>query len=92
MQTPVGPQRLRQEFDEKTLQEIAAIADGEYFRAQDTSGLERIFELIDEMEKTEVLRTTRVEADEFFHWFAMAGVFFGLITLVGDETFWRRYP
>jgi len=44
------------------------------------------------MEKTEVLRTTRVEADEFFHWFAMAGVFFGLITLVGDETFWRRYP
>ncbi len=92
VQTPVGPQRLRQEFDEKTLQEIAVIADGEYFRAQDTSGLERIFDAIDEMEKTEVLRTTRVEADEFFHWFAMAGVFFGLITLVGDETFWRRYP
>lgn len=92
VQTPVGPQRLQQEFDEKTLQEIASIADGEYFRAQDTSGLERIFEAIDEMEKTEVLRTTRVEADELFHWFALGGLFFGLLTLVGDETFWRRYP
>lgn len=92
VQTPVGPQRLRQEFDEKTLQEIAAIADGEYFRAQDTSGLERIFELIDEMEKTEVLRTTRVESDELFHWFALGGLFFGLLTLIGGETFWRRFP
>jgi len=92
VQTPVGPQRLRQEFDEKTLKEIARIAEGEYFRAQDTSGLERIFSLIDEMEKTELTRRTEVERDELFHWFAAAGAVFGLLTLVGDETFWRRIP
>lgn len=92
VQTPVGPQKLRQEFDEKTLQEIANIANGEYFRAQDTSGLERIFGLIDEMEKTEILRRTKVETDELFQWFAMAGVVFGLLTMLGDETFWRRFP
>lgn len=92
VQTPVGPQKLRQEFDEKTLQEIANIANGEYFRAQDTSGLERIFGLIDEMEKTEILRRTKVETDELFQWFAMAGVVFGFLTMLGDETFWRRFP
>jgi Ca-activated chloride channel family protein len=92
IQTPYGPQRLRQEFDEKTLKEIATIADGEYFRAEDTSGLERIFELIDEMEKTEILRQTRVETDELFHWFAAAAFVFGLLTITGDETFWRRFP
>jgi Ca-activated chloride channel family protein len=92
VQTPVGPQKLRQEFDEKTLQEIANIADGEYFRAQDTSGLERIFGLIDEMEKTEILRRTKVETDELFQWFAMAGVVFGFLTMLGDDTFWRRFP
>jgi len=92
VQTPVGPQRLTQEFDEETLKEIARIADGEYFRAQDTSGLERIFGLIDEMEKTEIKRQTRIEASELFHWLAIAGLGFGLLTLVGDDTFWRRYP
>ncbi len=92
IQTPVGPQKLRQEFDEKTLKEIATIADGKYFRAQDTSGLERIFSDIDQMEKTEVIRRTRVEADELFQWFAAAGVVFSLLTIVGEETFWRRYP
>jgi Ca-activated chloride channel family protein len=92
VQTPVGPQRLTQEFDEETLKEIARIADGEYFRAQDTSGLERIFGLIDEMEKTEIKRQTRIEASELFQWLAIAGLGFGLLTLVGDDTFWRRYP
>lgn len=92
VQTPVGPQRLRQEFDEKTLQEIARIAEGEYFRAQDTTGLERIFGQIDQMEKTEVTRRTLVDSEELFHWFAIAGVVFGLLTMTGDETFWRRYP
>jgi len=92
VQTPVGPQRLRQEYDEDTLREIARIARGEYFRAQDTSGLEKIFEAIDRMEKSEVRRTVTVEADELFPWCAAAALVFGLLTLIGDETFWRRFP
>ncbi len=90
--TPMGPQRLRQEFDEETLKEIARIGEGEYFRAQDTSGLERIFGLIDQMEKTEIRRRTRIESEEWFHWFAVAGLVFGLLTMAGEETFWRRFP
>lgn len=92
VQTPVGPQRLQQAFDEETLHEIANIANGKYFRAQDTTGLERIFELIDQLEKTEVKRRVTIHADEFFVWFAAAALITGLLTLVGDETFWRRFP
>lgn len=92
VQTPAGPQRLRDEFDEKTLVEIAEISNGQYIRAQDTAALERGFKLIDEMEKTEVTRRVEVETDEMYHWFAAAGLVFGLLTVVGDETFWRRFP
>lgn len=90
--TPMGMQRLTQEFDEATLQNIARIGKGEFFHAQDTNSLERIFRLIDEMEKTEVSRQTHVTARELFHWPAMAALLFGLLSLIGEETFWRRVP
>lgn len=90
--TPAGPQRLTQEFDEATLKKIAEIGNGEFFHAQDTNSLERIFRLIDEMEKTEVKRQTHVTARELFHWPAMLALLFGLISLIGEETFWRRVP
>lgn len=38
------------ELDEKTLSSIATITDGHYFRAKDTSELEKIYALIDDME------------------------------------------
>lgn len=92
VQTPVGPQHLQQEFDEDTLKEIAHIADGEYFRAQDTSGLERIFSLINKLEKTEIKRHVTVHAKEYFFWFALPSLAFALLSLIGGETFWRRLP
>ncbi|MDB4662211.1 VWA domain-containing protein [Verrucomicrobiales bacterium] len=92
VQTPRGPQMLRQEFDEETLQQIASIADGDYFRAQDTSGLETIFSQIDKLEKTEVKTRTTVTADELFYWPAFVAFLFGLLSLIGGETFWRRFP
>lgn len=92
VQTPAGPQHLQQEFDEETLKEIARIAEGEYFRAQDTSGLERIFGLIDKLEKTEIKKHMTVHAKEFFTWFAIPALAFGLLSLIGGETFWRRLP
>jgi Ca-activated chloride channel family protein len=92
VQTPIGPQRLRDEIDEAVLQEIADLAGGRFFRATDTQALERIFAEIDRLEKTEIQRRLFVEIDEHFHWFAMAGAFFALLCLVGDETFWRRFP
>ncbi len=92
VQTPLGPTRLTQEYDEETLQQIAAIANGKFFRAQDTSNLQKIFDEIDQMEKTEVRRRVTVEATELFYWFAGVALFFGVVTLIGRETLWRRFP
>lgn len=90
--TPIGPMRLRDEIDEAVLQEIADLAGGHFFRATDTRALERIFAEIDRLEQSEIQRRVVVEIDEFYHWFAIAGAFFALLCLVGDETFWRRFP
>lgn len=92
IQTPLGPQRLTQEFDEDTLKEIARLGEGAYFRAQDTDSLEKIFGLIDEMEKTEIKRKISTHAREWYQIPAAAGLVFGLLSIIGGETFWRRFP
>ena len=49
------------DLDETTLQEIAAIGNGRYFRAADSKQLAEIYDIIDRAEKTEV------KVKEFFH-------------------------
>lgn len=51
----------RVDLDEKTLQEIAGLTGGRYFPASDTDQLSRIYDIIDQEEKTEV------KVKEFFH-------------------------
>ncbi len=66
-------------FDEAQLQRIADITGGQYFHANDTEALQRIYDEIDELERTEI------EVDEYtrfeerfmpFLWWAV-----GLLTL-----------
>jgi len=90
--TPNGPQPLSQEYDEETLQAMATISDGAYFRAQDTNSLEQIFESIDQLEKTELSTQVMRDVEELFPWFAVAALVFGLLSMVSDETFSRRLP
>jgi len=44
-------QLMDSEFDEKSLQEIAAMTGGHYFRATDNTKLRNIYQEIDQMEK-----------------------------------------
>jgi Ca-activated chloride channel family protein len=90
--TPQGPQKLVQEFDEETLREIARIGDGAYFKAEDTDALEGVFAEIDKLEKTEVHRKVTVHSREWFHIPASVALVLGLLSVVGGETFWRRFP
>ncbi len=90
--TPNGPQPLSQEYDEETLQAMATISDGAYFRAQDTDSLEKIFASIDKLEKTELSTQVMRDVEELFPWFAVSALVFGLLSMVADETFSRRLP
>lgn len=57
---------VRSEFDIELLQKIAEMTKGRFFRAQDTRALEEIFKTIDTMEKTEIKRKVRTDAEELF--------------------------
>lgn len=56
VQTPIGTQYITMdsEFDETTLQRIAQTTGGQYFRATDNSSLIKIYEQIDQLEKTKL--------------------------------------
>ncbi|MCM1034005.1 MAG: VWA domain-containing protein [Paludibacter sp.] len=56
VQTPIGTQYMMMdsEFDEATLRKIAETTGGAYFRATDNNKLKKIYEEIDQLEKTKI--------------------------------------
>lgn len=52
--------------DEPTMEKIAEMTGGKYYRATDTNGLTAIYEDIDRLEKTEMEKTVRVSYREWY--------------------------
>lgn len=82
----------RQEFDEPTLQEVARIGNGAFYKAQDIGALERIFQTIDQLEKTEVQKRTRIETEERYHPFVIAAALLLALALLLSQTVFRAAP
>ncbi|MES2983270.1 MAG: VWA domain-containing protein [Verrucomicrobiota bacterium] len=59
----------RQEFDLPTLKKIASDTGGEHFWAQNLEDLEKNFQTIDDLEKTESRSLTVTEDKELYMWF-----------------------
>jgi Ca-activated chloride channel family protein len=74
-------------IDAETLQEIAQVTSGRYFRADDPKALADIFSTIDTLEKTEVEVKHYHRYGELFPWAAGAA----LLLLLG-ETLLRAGP
>ncbi len=72
----------RQEFDLPTLERIAELTGAEHFWAQTLEDLDRTFDSINELEKTEVSTLTVVEDTELFRWFIGAALLTGLGTML----------
>lgn len=80
------------ELDEATLQEVAHLTGGTYFRATDFESLKKIYKEIDHMEKTEVKVETYADYQDRHLPFLLLGFcLIGLETL-GAATIWRRVP
>ncbi|MCB0197377.1 MAG: VWA domain-containing protein [Anaerolineae bacterium] len=79
-------------LDEATLQQIADITGGRYFRAEDTDGLKQIYEEINTLEKSEV------EIQNFTRYRELAGLVLApaLLLLLGEmalrHTLLRKLP
>src|SRR5690606_20212338 len=74
-----GIQRFpRQEFDLPTLQRLAAITGGEHYWAQNVAALQKTFDTINVLEKSETVARTITEDTELFHWFVAAAAIMAL--------------
>lgn len=77
-------------FDEKTLMEIAKITGGQFYRASSGARLQKAFESIDKLEKTEAKKRTLISYDELFMWPLAAAALF--LTLGAALNFARPKP
>jgi Ca-activated chloride channel homolog len=94
VQTPMGIQyqQMQSEFDEKSLQDIAATTGGKYFRATDNSKLRHIYQEIDQLEKTKInVRQYSKKEEQFYVFSLLAFIFLGLEVLLRN-TYFRKIP
>lgn len=77
-----GSQRHpQQEFDTETLEEIARITKGEYYRVRNTDKLRETFQSIDALEKTDTTQHRIISTVELYPWFAASSLIFALLAL-----------
>ena len=82
----------RVDLDEETLQEIAKITGGQYFRAVDSEALIKIYKQIDAMEKTKVEIKTFYEYNELFNYFLVLGIIAIMLEIILNNTWLRKIP
>lgn len=72
-------------FNEKSLEQLAEIGDGRYFRASDDVSFKKIFDDIGRMEKKKIEINTITEySEDFMKWvYGLVGVFFVYLLLTG---------
>jgi len=90
--TEFGYQKVRVDLDEILLKEIAEKTGAKYFRAKDTKALVKIYETIDELEKSEVELKVYRNYEERYSLFLWPGLFFLLCELLLGLTRFRRIP
>ncbi len=94
VQTPFGTQ-IRQmpvEIDEGSLQQIASITDGKYFRATNNQKLIEIYKEIDEMERSKIDVREYSKREEQYLMFGMGAAVFLLLEVLLRYIVLRRIP
>jgi Ca-activated chloride channel family protein len=80
------------EIDEKTLQEIADITDGKYFRATDNEKLRQIYYQIDKLEKSKINVKEFSRKEEEYLPFALIALALVLVEFLIRRLFLRTIP
>lgn len=80
------------EIDEALLQKIADDTGGKYFRATSEERLQRVYDEIDRLEKTEVEVTVFKRYEELYYWPLIAGFILLTLVFVARTTILRSLP
>ena len=78
---------VKNTINEVTLREIAKIGEGKFFRASNTQTLESIFNLINSLEKTEIIETRFRIVKDFYGIYIIWALVFLLINILLKSTF-----
>lgn len=79
-------------LDEETLKKVASVTGGQYFRATDADTLRRIYQKIDEMEKSEFVAKRERKFNELLARFVLPGLILLLVQFVLGTTWLRKAP
>ena len=80
------------EFDTKTLSEIAAATEGDFYRATNTKELRNIYKEIDQLEKSKLNVKTFSKRYEAYQPFALVAILALLLEILLRITIFRRIP
>ena len=83
---------MRVDIDEATLQEIAELTEGRYFRATDNESLAAIYQEIDELERTEIEVENFIQYAERFPVVLAFGLLLLLMEVGLAQTVLRKLP
>ena len=94
VQTPFGIQYrdMQTDIDEDLLKEIAKMTDGQYFRATDNESLVKIYEEIDQMEKSKISVQEHHKKSEEYLKFAIMAALLLLLEIILRYTVLRNLP
>lgn len=79
-------------IDEETLQEMANITGGKFYRARDIEELSGIYDEINALEKTEVKLKQYASYKELFKWFVLAALLLILLEFFLKYVYLKRLP
>jgi len=94
IQTPFGPQirDVEVKIDEKTLQEIANITDGKYFRATNNKTLTEIYKSIDLLERSKIQNKEFSKKNEEYRRYAIGALILALFAMILQFVVFRHIP
>ncbi|MCX6925759.1 MAG: VWA domain-containing protein [Verrucomicrobia bacterium] len=88
----IGYQMQPVDIDEDTLQKIANMTSGKYYRADNSQRFQAIYAEIDKLEKTEADVKKFSHHDELFAWVISPGLGLLLLEVLLRHTIWRKLP
>jgi Ca-activated chloride channel family protein len=78
--------------DEDTLQKVAQMTGGVYYRADSSEKLNSIYDQIDKLEKSEAVINKYTQYKELFPWVILSGLVVLLVEILLGQTVFRRLP
>jgi len=94
VQTPFGIQirDVEVKIDEKTLQDIANITEGRYFRATNNKTLVEVYKEIDRLERSKIENKEFSKKNEEYSRYAIASLFLALLAMILQFAVFRHIP